>query len=87
MATLPSEALDTVWANIMSDFSALRTLIPISKPQLRWLLGLMDSEIETAEISIIQALPTGEGRTWLIANPGIGREFMSRVLDKRQEVL
>lgn len=87
MAQLPSEDLDQVWSSIMSDFSSLRALIPVNKDQLRALLGLMDTELESAETSIVQALPASTGKSWLLANQGIGRELMSRILDKRQEVL
>lgn len=87
MAQLPSENIDQVWTSVMSDFSAVRTLVPINKNQLNALLGLIDEQLETAETSIIQALPPGDGKAWLVANQGIGRELMSRILDKRQEVL
>ena len=87
MAALPSDNIDQVWTSVMSNFSNVRASVPINKNQLRALLVLMDSEIESAEISIIQALPAGDGKSWLIANAGIGRELMSRIIDKRQEVL
>jgi hypothetical protein len=62
-------------------------VIPISKNQLKALLTLIDEELESAEVSIIQALPSGDGKNWLIANPGIGRGLMLDVLGKRKEVL
>jgi len=71
----------------MSEFSSVRTLIPINKDQLRALLALIDEELEGAEISIIQALPAGDGKSWLTANPAIGRGLMLDVLGKRKEVL
>lgn len=87
MAQLLSENIDQVWAATMSEFSSLRTLIPISKSQLRALLVLIDQELEDAEASIVQAIPAGPGKTWLIANPALGRQFMLDVLRKRKEVL
>ena len=87
MASLPSENIDQVWSATMSEFSSLRTVIPINKHQLRVLLVLIDEELDSAEVNIIQALPAGAGRTWLIANTGIGRMLMERILTKRQEVL
>lgn len=87
MAQLPSQNIDQVWSVIMSDFSSLRTVIPINKHHLRALLVLIDQELEDAEVDIIQALPPSDGRTWLIANPGLGRRLMLDVLHKRKEVL
>lgn len=84
---LPSESIDRVWSTAMSVFSSFRRLIPINKHQLRGLFQLMDQELESAEVSIIQALPAGTGKAWLIANPALGRELMARILDERQEVL
>lgn len=87
MAQLPSENIDQVWSSIMSEFSALRTVIPINKHQLRALLVLIDQELENSEVDIIQALPAGDGKTWLIAHPAIGRSLMLDVLQKRKEIL
>lgn len=87
MAQLPSDNIDQVWKGGMSEFSSLRTLIPINKNQLRALLVLIDQELEGAEISIIQSLPAGDGKTWLVANPALGRGLMLDVLHKRKEVL
>ncbi|GAI34537.1 unnamed protein product, partial [marine sediment metagenome] len=66
MAQLPSENIDQVWSSVMSDLSAVRTLVPINKTQLNALLTLIDEQLETAETSIIQALPASDGKTWLI---------------------
>lgn len=87
MARLPSESMDQVWSSIMSEFSSVRTIIPITKAQLRALLVLIDRELEGAEINIIQALPAGTGKTWLVTNQSLGRGIMLDVLRKRKEVL
>ncbi len=87
MTHLPSENLDQVWQSTMSEFSSMRTVIPVNKNQLRALLELMDKELETAEMSIIQALPSGDGKAWLITNPALGRQLMLDILLKRKEVL
>lgn len=87
MPQLPNENIDQVWSATMSEFSSLRTVIPINKHQLRALLVLIDQELEDTEVDIIQALPPGDGRTWLITNPSLGRHLMLDILDKRKEVL
>lgn len=87
MAQLPNENIDQAWSATMSEFSSVRTLIPINKAQLRALLVLIDQELEGAETSIIQAIPAGPGKTWLVANPALGRGLMLDVLRKRKEVL
>lgn len=87
MAQLSGENIDQVWSSIMSEFSSLHTLIPINKHQLRALLVLIDQELEGAEVDIIQAIPAGPGRTWLVANPALGRGLMLDILRKRKEVL
>lgn len=87
MPQLPAQNIDQVWTSTMSQFSSLRTLIPVNKNQLRALVVIIDQELESAEIDIIQALPAGDGKTWLVANPGLGRRLMIDVLTKRQEVL
>ena len=87
MAQLPNENIDQVWSATMSEFSSVRTLIPINKAQLRALLVLIDQELEGAETSIIQAIPAGPSKTWLVANPALGRGLMLDVLRKRKEVL
>jgi hypothetical protein len=87
MANLPENDLTEVWEGVMGEFSAFHELIPINKNQLRTLLVLMDDELEAAEVSIIQALPAGPGKTWLVDHPSIGRDLMARIERKRQEVL
>lgn len=87
MAQLPSANIDQVWKSTMEEFSAFRELIPVNKTQFRTLLELMDTEIEGAETSIVQALPAGDGRSWLVANQPIGRTLMIRIMQKRREVL
>ena len=87
MAQLPSESIDQTCSGIMSEFSSLWTLIPISSVQLRALLVLIDQELDGAETDIIQALPAGTGKTWLVANQSLARGIMLDVLHKRKEVL
>jgi len=87
MAQLPTNSLNVIWSNLMSEFSSVWTLIPITKDELKSLLGLIDEQLESAEVSIIQSLPSGEGKTWLVDNQALGREIMIRVLEKRKEVL
>ena len=87
MAQLSTNDLNDVWREVGSDYSAFRALIPISMPQLHSLLDLIDQEMETAEADIIQALPAGDGKTWLLNNQGLGRDLIRRIEQKRQEVL
>lgn len=87
MATLTSVNIDAVWRNVMSEFSSLWEFIPISSAQLRQLIVLIDAETETAEASIISALPPGDGKDWLVGNQAIGRGIMLDVMSKRKEVL
>lgn len=87
MATLPSNDLNEVWAQVMSDFSVFSTLIPVNKNQLKTLLVAIDSEMETAEVNLFAAIPPGAAKDWLLANLSIGRDLIQRVEQKRQEVL
>lgn len=87
MATLPSGDIDVLWQQLMEEYSSIRAIVPINKNQFRQLLVLIDSELETAETSIVAALPSGPGRTWLIGNQSIGRHFIERTEKKRKEVL
>lgn len=87
MARLPSGSVDEVYSNLTSEFSSVWTLIPITKDELRSLLVLIDGQLEDAEVSIVQSLPVGVGKTWLIDNQALGREIMIRILEKRKEVL
>lgn len=87
MEALPTSDLDQLWAQLMSEFSGVRQEVPITKAQLRALLGLIDGELETAEISIVQALPGGPAKTWLLNHQPVGRLLIERVERKRKEVL
>jgi hypothetical protein len=87
MATLPSTDIDAVHADIMREFSNVRTGCPISKTDLRALIVLMDSQLATAETSIISAIPAGAGKTWLLANVPIARTVLIRTEQKRKDVL
>ena len=85
MATLPSGSVDELWRDLMSEFSGVRTAVPINKNQFRALLVLIDADLETAESSIVGALPAGPGKSWLVANPTLGRLFIERTERKRKE--
>ena len=87
MATLPSGDVDALWHQLMSDFSSIWTVVPINKNQFRQLLVLIDGELETAETSIVGALPSGAGKSWLVSNQPIGRHLIERTERKRKEVL
>ena len=87
MATLPSGDMDVVWQQLMSEFSNVRKEIPVNKNQFRTFLENVDGILEGAEVDIVQSVPAGPIRDWLIANPVIGRSMVVRVMEKRREVL
>lgn len=87
MATLPSDAIDRIWQAIMSEYSHLRKEIPVTKNQLRSFIDIVDQEMETCETAIVQAVPPGDIRDWLIANPEVGRDIVIRTENERREVL
>ena len=87
MATLPSNDVDTVWQELMSEFSNVRREIPVTKNQFRGFLVNIDSILEGAEVDIVQSVPAGPIRTWLMNNPVIGRSMVIRIMEKRREAL
>lgn len=88
MAVLSDQAIDEVWHDLMSLFSASRSEIPITKTQLRvFLKDYVDAQLETFETGLVQSLPGGAGKTWLIQNPSIGRFFVREVMEKRRQEL
>jgi hypothetical protein len=87
MATLPSASIDKVWAEFMSRYSSLRNEIPVTKAQLRAFVVIVDGEMEAAEIAVVQAIPAGEIRDWLIAHGEVGRDMITLVENERREVI
>ena len=87
MATLPSGDMDVVWQELMEEFSSVWELIPVSKNAFRTFIENVDGELETSEVAIVQSVPVGPARSWLTANPKIGRSMVIRVMEKRREVL
>ena len=87
MATLPSGEMDVVWRELMSEFSSVWKEIPVSKNAFRTFLVGVDNIVEQSEIDIVQSVPAGPIRDWLIAHPEIGRSMVIRVMEKRMEVL
>jgi hypothetical protein len=71
----------------MSDLSQSGVPTPLSKDDIRLLINFMDVQLDSAETSIFAALPAGDGRDWLLANPGLGRELLARIERERREVL
>ena len=87
MPSLSSDEVLEVRSEIMSVYSSIRQEIPISKNQLTALITLMDSELNTAEIAIIVAIPAGAARDWLMTEDAIGRDIITRTETKRRDVL
>jgi len=87
MATLSSTDIDEVWEQLMSEFSALWTQVPLNKNQFRAGLVQIDAELEDAELTIFQNITDNEVRVWLQNNQPLGRLCVERVERKRKEVL
>jgi uncharacterized protein (DUF2236 family) len=87
MAQLTSEQLDEVFREAMRRYSSIRREVPFSKAQFRAFFDVVDPEMEAAEVSVVQAVPAGPSRQWLIDNDDIGRDLMMMVEEKRREVL
>lgn len=87
MAKLPDINRFAVWAEAMADLSRMQVEIPLSKEELRALVNYYDNQLEIAEASIVNGLPAGDGKDWLLAHPEIARELLIRVEQERKEVL
>ncbi len=87
MPNLPDSDRSEIHTDVMDKWSNVRLPVPISKPELRALINLMDTELDTAEGSILGAIPAGVGKTWLVANQGIARQLLALIEKKRAEVL
>lgn len=86
MARLTSGDLDTLTQAAVTALSGLREPIDVSHQAVRAAIDVIDQELETAETAILAAVSAGT-RTWLVAHPRISRELVSRVEEKRKEVL
>lgn len=71
----------------MLDLSRTNTGIPIEADEFRTLVNFFDNQLEDAEATIFAALPAGDGKTWMLANLGLGRELLARIERRRREVL
>lgn len=88
MASLTTQQLGEVKADIMRQWSRTRTPTPITKPELSSLLTIMDDELNAAEVAVIAAIPGAHpGRQWLIDNQQIARQVLELVEAKRKDVL
>ena len=86
MAVLPSDDMDVVWQELMSEFSSVWRVIPVNKNAFRSFLEGVDGIVEDAEGEIVQLVPAGPVRDWLTANQEVGRSMVIRVMEKRREV-
>lgn len=87
MANLSNDDILEVRSVISRQFSDVHTETPITKNQLTSLLVLIDEQIEAAEIAIVQAIPDGEEKDWLVSHPAISRSIVEEIARKRKEVL
>jgi len=84
---MTQEDRDAVWAAIMEQFSATFEAIPLLKPKLKALIGLIDDGLGTAELDILASVPGDTGQQWLIDHQSVARRLIVEVAKKRQEVL
>jgi len=87
MATLSAVDMDAVWQELMSEFSSIWREIPTNKNAFRSFLLGVDDIVEQAEIDIVQSVPAGPIRDWLVAHAEVGRSMVIRIMEKRREVL
>lgn len=87
MANLTAGQLVGVLHDVWRRFSAEFREIPINKSQFLAFGTIVDNALEQAEIDIVQAIPAGPGKDWLMANPEVGRWLMELIEKKRREVL
>jgi hypothetical protein len=87
MAKLTTEQRREISADIQRRLSESRTPIPLTKANLASLVGLIDDQMEAAETAIIQTVPTGTARQWLVNNANLSRRFIETVEAKRRETL
>ena len=84
---MTQEDRDAVWAAIMQRFSEQLEQIPLLKPKLRELIGLIDDGLGAAEVDILASVPADTGHQWLIDHQSVARRLIVEVAKKRQEVL
>ena len=87
MAVLNSSQRDEVYAEIMGEFSGLQITVPVPKTSIRSFVDTLDDELEDYDAAVLAALPAGEGKDWITANPDVGRRMAEITLTKRVEVL
>lgn len=87
MAALPDNDRAAVRGILADRYSAVHTVIPLSTADLRALVNFVDTRMDAEESAMVAALPTGDGKDWLLANPSIGRDIIVEVERKRAEVL
>jgi hypothetical protein len=87
MTALSSGDIDTIWIEMMKDYSRTRQSLPVTNDKIRAFFVDVDATLEQAEIDVVQGLPAGDIKTWLLANPEVGRTIMIAVEKKRREVL
>lgn len=87
MANLPSGSLDALATQVMAILSREKFEIPITKAQLRTLIGQVDTGVDSSEVTIVTTLPTDAARTWLTNNPTAGRWLFQKIVERRRQEL
>lgn len=87
MANLTQAQLAGVAHQVHREFSAILKSIPIKKDQFFTFLNIVDNAQEQAEIGIIQNVPVGQARTWLMDNPEVARRIIELIAVSRKENL
>ena len=87
MAQLPSGNVDEIWIQFMKDYSRFKKDLPVTSDKIRNFIVGVDGDLDQLESDIVQGLPAGDTKDWLLANPEVGRDLMARIERKREEVL
>ena len=87
MANLTTGDLAELGRLLRKRYSTRWQELPFTKGQLLQLGVLIDAELEQAEIDIVQAVPAGPLRQWLIDNDFVSRELIEEVERERKEKL
>lgn len=88
MAQLTAEQRTDLRAAIMREWSAFRTEVPMTKPELLTLIGFIDEAAEASDADVITRVPEAHpANSWLVENLPIARRIKELVEQKRKAVL
>lgn len=87
MATLTTGQIAEIGRLLRDKYSSEWEEMPITKGQLLQFGIDVDVALESMESSVVSGLPASDAKTWLLANPHIGRDVVVEIEKKRREVL